>query len=65
MVNVRTYKGDLEMTCEGKTSELVADVCCIAKAVGDGVPELYRYFFYLMLSEAIEEEIFNQFSEGS
>lgn len=55
MVNVRANMGDMEMTCEGDQPELIADICCIIKAIGEGVPEQYREVFYESLLQTLEE----------
>ena len=55
MVNVRAHMGDIKMTCAGSPSELIADICCIIKAIGDGVPETYRDVFYESLYEVLGE----------
>lgn len=55
MLNVKAHAGDMEMTCAGSPSELIADICCIIKAIGDGVPEGYRDVFFTSLYEVLGE----------
>ena len=65
MVNVRAHMGDIKMTCAGTLSEVVADICCIVKAIGDGLPESDRYDYYLTLIQALQEDVFVAYSEGN
>ena len=54
MINVRTCEGGIELTCEGPPWELVADICCIVKEIGEDVPEQYREMFYGSLLETLD-----------
>lgn len=65
MMNVRAHMGDIELTCEGTPSEFIADLCCIIKAINDGLPETIRGIFYESLLQTLEEACIEGIYEGS